>query len=763
MIRKFARVPKQLPDQRPSPVFAAFPRIPRAARTAASGKLCRPGGQKIQQNRARAMARSLRPKSSATHARSANLVSLNGIMSSALVRAADEHGGAARHLQQHRQPQHARAMRAASSTSRRCPWRRSSAASTSPPSSASSTSISAARRSRRPARPRTLRHAGLDVRPAERHPGRARRRHRADDAAHQRLHRARPGRARADDSATQLGALNAFQSLATQISSLAGQIQGLRHQVDQQIASAATQANTLIKQIYDLNTQAQQDTTVAASTDSATLLDQRDLAVASLAAAHRHPHPDPARRQHQRHHRPTASIWSARPMRQLSYSRRRHRTAPMARSRSPDINPQHRASRSATRRRWIRIVGSGQLKGLIDMRDRTWPASAAARQSRAQHRRSPSTPSTTPTPPIRRPTSLTGRDTGLLSTDALNFTGKTTIAVTDSSGNLVSRIDVDFDAGTLSVDGGAPASFGTTVGSFTTALNTALGGNGTASFTNGAAFDLRHRRQRHRGAGRCHHARQPRRHRLLAILRPERSLPHQPRPRSCRPACRRAMPAGLPPAAQITLSLKGPDGDIVKQASVTITAGMTIGNVITALNTAMGGAATFTLNSDGSTHRDSSRSIRLSAQRHQRHHPARHDRHELHPAVRPRRPTDRRTSGVGLLGQPRDRRRRRRRLAFAQVAASLPPRVAGDTIVGHGDNSGALALQNVSTTDAELRGRGRHRARSGVARRLCRVLLPGRRAPHRTTATSNQTTQDDRLQEAQSRQPPIPASIWTRN
>ena len=58
------------------------------------------------------------------------------------------------------------------------------------------------------------------------------------------------------------------------------------------------------------------------------------------------------------------------------------------------------------------------------------------------------------------PTSLTGRDTGLLSTDALNFTGKTTIAVTDSSGNLVSRIDVDFGAGTLSVDGGAaqPAS-----------------------------------------------------------------------------------------------------------------------------------------------------------------------------------------------------------------------------------------------------------------------------------------------------------------
>ena len=42
------------------------------------------------------------------------------------------------------------------------------------------------------------------------------------------------------------------------------------------------------------------------------------------------------------------------------------------------------------------------------------------------------------------PTSLTGRDTGLLSTDSLGFTGKTTIAVTNASGNLVSRVDVDF-------------------------------------------------------------------------------------------------------------------------------------------------------------------------------------------------------------------------------------------------------------------------------------------------------------------------------
>ena len=57
---------------------------------------------------------------------------------------------------------------------------------------------------------------------------------------------------------------------------------------------------------------------------------------------------------------------------------------------------------------------------------------------------------------------------------------------------------------------------------------------------------------------------------------------------------------GLAAGGVIALSLKGPSGDIVKQVSVTTTAGQTIGDVLTALNSAMGGAATFTLNSDGS-------------------------------------------------------------------------------------------------------------------------------------------------------------------
>ena len=65
------------------------------------------------------------------------------------------------------------------------------------------------------------------------------------------------------------------------------------------------------------------------------------------------------------------------------------------------------------------------------------------------------------------------------------FSGKTSVAVVDPQGKLVRRIDVDFTAGTMTVDGVPGPATGATVGSFVTALNTALTGVGTATFANG--------------------------------------------------------------------------------------------------------------------------------------------------------------------------------------------------------------------------------------------------------------------------------------
>lgn len=131
-------------------------------------------------------------------------------------------------------------------------------------------------------------------------------------------------------------------------------------------------------------------------------------------------------------------------------------------------------------------IASGELRGLLDLRDSDLPALAeelaelvagAADALNAAHN------DATAVPP---PASLTGRNTGLLAGDAHGFTGATTLAVVDSSGSLVKRIDIDFTAGSLTVDGGAATAFGGgTLGDVVSAINTALGANGSASFTNG--------------------------------------------------------------------------------------------------------------------------------------------------------------------------------------------------------------------------------------------------------------------------------------
>ena len=128
---------------------------------------------------------------------------------------------------------------------------------------------------------------------------------------------------------------------------------------------------------------------------------------------------------------------------------------------------------------------SGVLKGLADMRNVEIPSfsaqlgeyvSQAVDQINRAHNAS------TAVPP---PTTLTGRNTGLdLPTAVSGFTGKTTVAIVDSTGVVQTRVDIDFDAGTMSADGGAPSGF--TAGSFQATLGGLLGGLGSVSFNNGA-------------------------------------------------------------------------------------------------------------------------------------------------------------------------------------------------------------------------------------------------------------------------------------
>jgi flagellar hook-associated protein 1 len=130
-------------------------------------------------------------------------------------------------------------------------------------------------------------------------------------------------------------------------------------------------------------------------------------------------------------------------------------------------------------------IQGGLLRGLLNVRDRDLGALAAslgelagrtADALNAVHNQSATLP------PLA---SAIGADTGLMAGDALNFTGTTTIAVVDSAGVMQRRIDVDFTAGTIAVNGAPFGGTGATVGGFAAALNAALGGAGTASFANG--------------------------------------------------------------------------------------------------------------------------------------------------------------------------------------------------------------------------------------------------------------------------------------
>lgn len=129
-------------------------------------------------------------------------------------------------------------------------------------------------------------------------------------------------------------------------------------------------------------------------------------------------------------------------------------------------------------------ISSGEIRGLMDVRNidlvnlsdqlGEFTSRATEEINRAANAASS----------VPAPTSLTGRDTGLDAQAAMTgFTGKTTIALTNASGVIQRRIDIDFTAGTMTVNGAAGPAF--TPANFMAQLNTALGGQGAAGFSNG--------------------------------------------------------------------------------------------------------------------------------------------------------------------------------------------------------------------------------------------------------------------------------------
>ena len=144
------------------------------------------------------------------------------------------------------------------------------------------------------------------------------------------------------------------------------------------------------------------------------------------------------------------------------------------------------APRSTTETPLETHIGGGELKGLLRVRDKELVdlqlafgefAAGAADALNAAHNQTSTVPA---------PSQLTGSNTGLIATDRLNFTGVTNIAVVDGNGAVVRNLRVDFGAGQILDDQANITNFANSIGDFQTALNSALGVEGSASFASGS-------------------------------------------------------------------------------------------------------------------------------------------------------------------------------------------------------------------------------------------------------------------------------------
>ena len=127
-------------------------------------------------------------------------------------------------------------------------------------------------------------------------------------------------------------------------------------------------------------------------------------------------------------------------------------------------------------------INSGQLRGLIDMRNTVLPNMAlelGELSARVVDELNRVHNDNSAVPP---PSSLTGRATGLLGTDAHGFTGTATFVVTDTNEEITRRIDIDFSANTIDIDSGG------TLADVVGDINTALGAGRTFSLSSTGAI-----------------------------------------------------------------------------------------------------------------------------------------------------------------------------------------------------------------------------------------------------------------------------------
>lgn len=255
--------------------------------------------------------------------------------------------------------------------------------------------------------------------------------------------------------------------------------------------------------------------------------------------------------------------------------------------------------RSATEIPLESHLSGGELKGLLRARDQELVnlqlsfaefAAGAAETLNAAHNTGTSVPA---------PSELTGRNTGLVATDRLNFTGVTHIAIVDDTGNVVRNFRVDFNTQQILDDQANVTSFANSIGDFRTALNTAMGADGQVSFANGqmqleamtpgtgiAIRDDATSPALRAGKGFSHTFG------LNDLVTHSNQL-------SYATGLSATDLHGFTAGQTMTFALRNADGSIMRRVEFTVGAGATMDSLRTDLNTALQGYGQATLNAEG--------------------------------------------------------------------------------------------------------------------------------------------------------------------
>ena len=384
-------------------------------------------------------------------------------------------------------------------------------------------------------------------------------------------------------------ALFRTQALFDEASRIAGQIQAVREDADSRIQSAVERANSLLEQIEGLNLEIARATAVdgdasGAETAQSALIGQlaelmdirvsvRPVGGVSIRTG-------------------SGTLLAGQGAATLGYNRAGTVTGETA------FNEIWITEPGGQKRSLLDSVTSGEIKGLVELRDVEAPAAAERLAELVAHAADELNRAHNANSAVPAPTSLTGRNVGQSLESAIaGFSGQTTVAVTNAAGVIQARADIVFSGATMTVNGAAA-----TPANFLSVLNTQLGGAATASFTDGrltvAATGAN-------GVAVADAAASP-------SAKAGRSFSHyfglndlvsSDRPAFYDNGLTVASPHGFTAGETLTFRFTGETGSRLRDLQVAVPAGATVGGLVAALNdpaTGIGRFGSFSLAADGS-------------------------------------------------------------------------------------------------------------------------------------------------------------------